>query len=162
MMGPTHARLGGITWLGVAAVSEWKYGVRLDPFAIPAGALLAARFAEGNFSPDLDQDDWFGLPHRGPTHTVALIVPAAAGLGYVGWAFGPVAWVLMTAVIAGWLSHLVGDFFFGGIPILPGGRRVGLRFDTDGRFEHKVVRRLFTLAVVALTIAAVYPCFAHH
>lgn len=84
--------------------------------------LVAVATSHGWLSPDVDQRvRW--LTHRTTTHTLEYVVVASAvlvalathyGIGWVGW-----------GVALGWLSHLLVDALFGGIPsVLLGGSKV--------------------------------------
>jgi hypothetical protein len=94
--GPTHAVIGAAGAVPVAAATH----APLLPVVV-AGAVVARL-------PDLDLK--LGLPHRGPTHSLAAAVAAAVAAGarvrqvWPGWALAAVLVVLVA-----WLSHLAAD-----------------------------------------------------
>ncbi|HZU15043.1 MAG TPA: metal-dependent hydrolase [Candidatus Dormibacteraeota bacterium] len=97
MTGPTHAVVGAACAVPVAAATH----APLLPVVV-AGAVVARL-------PDLDLK--LGLPHRGPTHSLAAAAVAAAVAAGVrvrqvwpGWALAAVLVVLVV-----WLSHLAAD-----------------------------------------------------
>lgn len=119
-----HQVFGANAGLAVAVVAS------LGPVQGLAFATVAAGFAGGPLSPDIDNQRWFRkldglvpdellgnggpLAHRGVLHWWGLEAIAAGlllaaqqmpGAGYVAW----IGW----AIIVGWLSHLVGDWAFG-------------------------------------------------
>jgi hypothetical protein len=158
MMGPTHRLLGALTGAGYAAATGQPWPI----VVLTAG--IATTTSSGRFSPDGDQSWWPKVTgfaptwvhrHRGLLHWwgipvgAALIVPALSPL--VHWA--------AVALIAGWASHLVGDFFFGkaardhgpGIPLAPWGCYAGVGWKTDGILESG--RRIGPLRIPSLTRA---------
>jgi hypothetical protein len=152
-----------VAGLGTAIVLDWP------PLQAGAAMVVALLFSAGPLSPDLDQhrgwrltdrvlpDEALGnggpLQHRGITHWWGLPAAVAATLPLVPPAAG---WVLLSA-LAGWCSHLVGDFVFGradrfcgrgpGIPTAPWWGHVGVGLDTGGRTES------FTRALVLPAVA---------
>jgi hypothetical protein len=114
--------------LGLAASAVTSVALAGPPLHWAVGAGLAVASCQGPTSPDVDQVwRWLG-PHRGPTHDVVWPVLAAAvmTLGAPWW-----CWYLL----AGWVSHLVGDVLVGeapmGVPVC-GVVRVGLGALTPG------------------------------
>lgn len=161
-MGPTHRLTGASAGLALAVALSWS------PLQAAAGMTLSVLVSGGRLSPDADEypwwhlldrllpDEWLGhggpLRHRGLSHWWGL--PAAVGAA-VPLVPPSLRWVVL-ALLAGWCSHLVGDFLFGkpdrwadrgpGIPLAPWWGHVGLGLDTGGRLE---------LAVRALLLPAV-------
>lgn len=151
MMGPQHRLFGALAGALTASVAgqEWPL--------VAMTALVATSTAHGWSSPDMDQTGpWQALArlsgplgpmlaHRRLTHWWAL--PVA-----VWWLIGVyvpagAAWPAY-ALLAGWVSHLVGDFVFGKLPLLPwGGPKVGLGFKTGGWLENGPARALIILAL---------------
>jgi len=153
MNGTTHRLLGacsGVT-LGVAAGWPWPQ--------IVGAAWLATLTAGGHTSPDVDQarfwnlldrvlpDELLGnngpLQHRGIAHFWG--VPAS--LGVLAWSSVPARYVwLAYALLAGWTSHLVGDYLFGragqgrgpGIPFAPWWNHRGIGLAVGGITERVV------------------------
>ena len=151
MEGPTHHLLGAAAGRGLAMGLGWS------PLRAGLAVVLAGAVAGGRLSPDLDQSwGWrkadhlapdemlgFGGPmrHRGITHWWGL--PACA-LGLVLLVPPDVRWAVL-ALLAGWTSHLAGDFVFGkrdvrahrnaGIPLYPWWGHIGLGLDTGGTLE---------------------------
>jgi membrane-bound metal-dependent hydrolase YbcI (DUF457 family) len=124
----------------------------------------------GHTSPDMDQsawwrlldrwlpDEWLGesgpMRHRGITHWFALPLVAGAAL----WVTSGPWWAV--ALVAGWSSHLVGDFLFGadgGIPVMPWWCRVGVGLKVGGLSE--AVARAALVPVVAwlVSVSAGWP-----
>lgn len=141
MLGTSHRLLGFLSGVTVAHTT----GQRL-PMTVVSG-LVASATSHGWASPDLDQTrPWIRLRqamprkaarvmnHRQLTHwwAIPLIVGAVVVVRP-----STVAVLLLT----GWVSHLVGDFVFGDLPVVPGGRRrVGLGLDTGGFTETGRIR----------------------
>jgi hypothetical protein len=101
--------------------------------------------------------------HRGLAHWWGLPVAAALGLAPLAppeWRWA--AW----AAIAGWSSHLLGDFFFGrpavmqgrgpGIPLMPWWMHIGIGLDTGGQLEKVTQRFLLPLMIGAELWLIVY------
>lgn len=150
-----HYASGAVTGLTMAQVGH------LHPVLAFACAGLAARFAGGRWSPDMDQCGpwrtflgrpivrWFhdrfehGGPgrHRGLSHWWALPVAASVPVQLVprDGALSVLWWLLM-ACLAGWASHLLTDAVWGakgygrnaGIPVLPWWCHVGIGLKSDG------------------------------
>lgn len=150
----THNLLGAASGFGLGLAAGWPW------WQVLAGAGLASVTSDGPTSPDADQyrswrrtdalvpDELLGrggpLQHRGLSHwwglpagaavVVFLLVPA-------GWAW--IAW----ALIAGWTSHLIGDFVHGragwgraaGIPLAPWWGHVGVGLKSGGVVERALV-----------------------
>jgi membrane-bound metal-dependent hydrolase YbcI (DUF457 family) len=120
--------------------------------------VIAATFAQGRLSPDIDQR---GIPaklipggHRGITHwPVMLVVIAAAAVTLVP---GPWQWPVRFVVV-GWASHLAGDFVWGRLPVWPrrwtGWHRAGLGLDTGGQLETLATPVLWVAATVVAVLA---------
>jgi hypothetical protein len=177
-MGTGH-RLSTGAWTAALGVAV---GMPLVEVAVFAG--LATSVAGGRFSPDIDQyaawdraTGWFqpsrwgrgwsksgahGMwRHRCVTHWWGWEALAAwAVLGWVPQAL----WFVALAPVAGWTSHLVGDFVIGaagggrgaGIPVLPWGPWVGLGFHChpqDARAWHVGAERLVVGVSVAGSVA---------
>lgn len=137
-MGPTHRLFGALAGAGVATAAG-------QPWAMVAmTSLVATATSHGWSSPDLDQTEpwqklgrWSGplgqlFAHRHLTHWWGLAVLAWVGAGHLP---ADSRWPAV-ALLAGWVSHLVGDAIFGKIPLLPwGGYFVGLGLDTGGFIE---------------------------
>lgn len=158
MMGESHSRAGVVTWFALTTAQTVRVGEGPDVWQVAAGAVLVAATSRGWLSPDADGHRWLGkvIPggHRGPLHCPDLVCAVGALLWYLS-ASSP-AHFAVGAVIIGWLSHLLGDALFGGVPffVLGARRRYGLRLDTDGWFERWVVRRLLLVfALVAGVLA---------
>ncbi|HEY6796210.1 MAG TPA: metal-dependent hydrolase [Kineosporiaceae bacterium] len=157
MKGTTHRLLGacGGAALGMAMGWGWPQ--------IVASGWLATLTAGGPTSPDVDQrllwtladrllpDEWLGnhgpLQHRGIAHWWG--VPATVAV--VSWSTVPPRFVWIAyALIAGWTSHLVGDWFFGrsgqgrgpGIPFAPWWNHRGLGLAVGGLLERVVAALL--------------------
>jgi hypothetical protein len=166
MMAPTHRPLGSAWWLAgalaVDAVAAPFGASPVNPLVAVLGAAIAPVFAAGRWSPDADTTWLSRLGHRQATHrpdTTAVALTAATAVLWVPAAivlpFGLAA--LAWAPVAGWWSHLAGDFLFGRIPFgpaagaamarvvpsgwvrhTPGGRQaywIGVGWDTDGLLE---------------------------
>ena len=150
MLGPSHRILGALAGAlyGSTAGMGWR--------ATAVAAVVATAVSNGPTSPDMDQTDgwqsvarmtgplsrvfahrhvthWFGWPVLAWWQVTAHLPPIARWAAY--------------ALIVGWASHLVGDFVFGKLPLLPwGGPWVGLGLDTGGVIETgrtKSGRRVF-------------------
>jgi hypothetical protein len=185
-MGAGHSALGASFGFGFAAAAG------LAPWQAFTAAGIASVFAAGRWlSPDVDlnpawrvADDlipdelldrrrirgWSPgkggpLQHRGITHWWG-IPAAAAGLlvaAYTAWS--PWWWWLPAAVIAGWVSHLAGDFCWGmahpasgrggGIPFAPWWGHRGLEWDVDGPWEHLATRLVMPVVLAGQGLAAV-------
>lgn len=141
MMGPTHRLFGGLA--GAAyAVHE---GMPLSMTVM--ASLVGTASAFGYLSPDMDQTKpWIEtvgrLPGRIGSHRFGS---HWWGLPLLVWWLVDVppeaVWVLH-ALLAGWVSHLVGDAIFGKLYVLPwGGPQVGLGLKTDGFVESGVWAR---------------------
>lgn len=158
MMGESHSRAGVLTWFGVATWQATQGREALDVWQVASGAILVGATARGWLSPDADGHRWLGkiIPggHRGPLHCPDLVFAVGALLWWLS-AASP-AHFAVGAVVIGWLSHLLGDALFGGVPFLVLGarRRYGLHLDTDGWFERWVVRRLLLVAALAAGVLA--------
>jgi len=153
MKGTTHRLLGASSGVALGAAAGWPW-----PQIVAAG-WLATLTASGSTSPVLDQhklwyllvrvlpDEWLGrngpLQHRGVSHWWG--VPAS--LGVLAWSTVPPRYLwLAAALLAGWTSHLVGDWLFGrpgqgrgaGIPFAPWWNHRGLGLAVGGLLERVV------------------------
>jgi len=153
MKGSTHRILGACAGVALGTSAGWTW-----PHVVAAG-WLATVSAAGRTSPDVDQDwlwtrvdrlvpdEWLGnngpLQHRGIAHFWGL--PLAAALA--AWLLVPDGWRwLPWALIAGWASHLAGDFLFGrpgagrgaGIPFSPWWNHRGVGLAVGGWLERTV------------------------
>ncbi len=169
MMATTHRLTGAAA--GLALASATAAGTLHTVGTIVIATITAA----GVTSPDIDQrrgwhladallpDELAGhggpLRHRGLAHWWGLPVAAAVITLHVV----PGRWQwLALAALAGWTSHLFGDFVFGkasryqgrgpGIPLAPWWWHLGLGLDTGGRLE-MLVRWLGLPAVLTWQVA---------
>lgn len=140
MMGPTHRLFGAVSGAGMAAVSG------VDATMTMLTALVATATSHGWSSPDVDQTEaWRAaakvLPgraraiaaHRRLSHWWGL--PALVYLFALPGLPETAQWPA-TALLCGWVSHLVGDAIFGALPAFPwGGPTFGLGLDTGGFLE---------------------------
>lgn len=140
MMGPTHRYFGALCG---AAVTSWQG--QLWP-TVAMTALVATATSNGWSSPDMDQTHpWRRLArlsgpfshllaHRCLTHWFGL--PVAAWWLVGSYAPPGIQWPAH-ALLIGWASHLLGDFIFGRVPLLPWGGRWqwGLGLTTGGFLE---------------------------
>ena len=141
MMAPTHTMLGVAALCGAAA---------LQPEALQITAITVAAASLGSLAPDLDHpSSWLGkrlffisLPlsgligHRGLTHSLLAGGIVTFGLGWYLQTGHVVPW--MVAFFLGYISHLIGDWMTGGVPLLwPSKRRyrAPFAFQTGGIFE---------------------------
>jgi len=141
--------------------------VTLPAWQAAAVVPLAMVTSAGHTSSDMDQSAWWRLldrwlpdealgesgplRHRGITHWWGLVVIAAVTL----WMLTPGAWWAW-ALLAGWTSHLVGDFVFGangGVPVMPWWGCVGCGLDVGGPSE--TVTRAVVLPAVLVWLGAV-------
>lgn len=162
MNGPTHALLGACA--GIATATAMGLPVWQVACAVPLAMVASA----GHTSPDMDQSAWWRLldrwlpdealgesgpmRHRGITHWWGL--PLAAGLALL--ACAPGAWWAW-ALLAGWTSHLAGDFLFGangGIPIMPWWGCIGLGLKVGGGVEAATRTFILPVALGVLTLRA--------
>jgi hypothetical protein len=151
--GTTHRALGICAGVALGTAAGWAW-----PQVVACG-WLATLTAAGGVSPDVDQhrawglldrfvpDEWLGnhgpLQHRGIAHWWALPVAGALAVRY--WLPGRFSWVAF-ALLAGWMSHLAGDFLFGrpgagrgpGIPFAPWWNHRGLGLAVGGWLERIV------------------------
>lgn len=155
MMRAGHHLAGAVAGLAVAGATGQSL-----PVAI-ASALVASAVAP---LPDVDQRRWWAplreyrpLQHRRLTHWWGLMLPLTALLPVVP---ASLRWLILAA-LAGWASHLAGDWVFGkrgprstgwrgaGIPLAPWWGYHGLGLDCGG-----VVERYVAWPVLGLTLAA--------
>lgn len=140
MMGPTHRAFGALCGATVASAAGQDWSM------VAMTALVATASSHGWSSPDVDQTKpWQTvrkvipgpfdkvLNHRGITHWWGLVALAAWGINHLPADAHWPAW----ALLIGWTSHLLGDFLFGRLPLLPydGGPKFGLGLDTGGFLE---------------------------
>jgi hypothetical protein len=152
MLATTHRLTGAATVLAFAV------GAGLPTVQVLISTAVATVTSAGATSPDLDQqgswrfvdhllpDEYAGhggpFRHRGLAHWWGL--PAVAAWWGLPLVPEPWRWIAVAALL-GWVSHLVGDFFFGqanrpqgrgpGIPMLPWWGHLGLGLDAGGRIE---------------------------
>jgi hypothetical protein len=164
MMGPSHSRAGVAAWFAWTTWQAYQgQGEVLDVYEVTAGAVLSGAASRGWLSPDIDGHRWLGrvIPggHRGPLHCPDFVLVLSALLWHFSASSG--AHFAVQAVTIGWASHLLGDFFFGGVPflLLGGKKRYGPDLDTDGWFEVWIVRRLLLAAAVPAGVLAVATSF---
>lgn len=157
MMGPTHRVFGALCGAAVATYQGETFTM------IAMTSLVATATAHGWSSPDVDQTEpWETvravLPrpaaklmnHRALTHWIG--VPALAWLGFGQ--LPPEAHMPAFALLIGWCSHLLGDFIFGVIPLLPwGSPKVGVGFKTGGFVEKWIALPACAFALVYLLYA---------
>lgn len=149
MNGPGHYALGasaGLVWCQVGHVEAWQ---------VPIVLAVSAGFSSAALSPDIDgtklwhiadrilPDELLGehgpMRHRGVTHWWGLHL----ALTWALYVFHPSWWWFGGAVLAGWWSHLAGDFAVGargqgrgpGIPLFPWWGHVGLGAKCGGWTE---------------------------
>lgn len=138
MMGTSHRLLG--TLAGVTVASAAGQSVAQVVFS----GLIASATSHGWASPDMDQSEpWVAVRRRLPDDVARLlnhrelshwwVLPVLAGVA-VGVLPEDSRWTAVV-LLTGWVSHLVGDFVFGELPLWPGGRAVGLGLDTGGFWE---------------------------
>ncbi|MGL4743135.1 MAG: metal-dependent hydrolase [Dermatophilaceae bacterium] len=139
MMGSTHRCFGALAGAGLAAAQgEGRTMIVIT-------ALVATATSHGWASPDVDQTRaWRSL---GVVPFLRPLLAHRSGLSHwwflpfvAGWAVAQLPeraqWVGW-ALLAGWASHLVGDFIFGRLHPLPwGGPGLGLGLRTDGLLEN--------------------------
>lgn len=153
MMRETHEPFGVAWWLGTTLAAtyvahEAGWAQPFHPVSVVIGAPLAAAFAAGRNSPDIDHAWAPGPPrrgyhwagHRGITHRVwfasLLTALCVAGIGWLHLQVPDVPVGLLTWLLGplgGWWSHLAGDMIYGRIKIL--GRARGLGWETGGLSE---------------------------
>ncbi|NLT53619.1 MAG: hypothetical protein GXX79_03410 [Actinomycetales bacterium] len=164
MTGATHRLLGMSVVLGLAVAQGWS------PLQAGAGTVIGLAVSGGRLSPDMDQfrgwrladrvlpDEALGqggpMRHRGLTHWWGLPILVAATVPVVPPGY---RWLVL-ALLAGWCSHLLGDFLFGradarsgrgpGIPLAPWWGHVGLGLDTGGGLESLVRSVVLPAAVL--------------
>lgn len=159
-MGTGH-RLTAGAWTAALGVA-----VGMPPVEVAVFAAVATSVAGGRFSPDIDQyDSWKGVTRLVQVHRWGRKAKGSDPTGmwrhrcvthWWGWealaAFTVVStvpqslWFVALAPIAGWTSHLVGDFVIGaagggrgaGVPVLPWGPWVGLGFRCLSAAEYVV------------------------
>lgn len=166
MKGMTHRLLGACSGVALGTAAGWQW-----PQIVAAG-WLATLTAGGRTSPDIDQhglwglvdrilpDEWLGnngpLQHRGIAHWWGLPVGAFAA----SWSMLPADWAwVVYALLAGWTSHLGGDYLFGrpgagrgaGIPFAPWWNHRGIGLAVDG-----VLERVVTWALPFVLLAQAY------
>lgn len=150
MRTPTHHLAGAGTALGIVCVAPAAVG---DGPQVAAFVTAAIVTAGGVASPDIDNRPWWratigrtwgGFAHRRITHWWGIPAGAAAALRVADVA--PVPAAVAWGAVAGWASHIAGDFVFGrasigrgpGVPLLPTQWHVGLGLKADGVTERAV------------------------
>lgn len=154
MMGPSHRLFGALFGATYASM------IAADTPTLVASTIISTTMAYGASSPDMDQTKTWKkfsthsglsglLAHRHLTHwwglAVLAVFPILGLAPETRWVF----WALWL----GWVSHLVGDFIFGKIPLLPWGRPYfGIGLKTDGWIEKGAlgISPLRIMIVVAL------------
>ena len=155
----THNLLGAASGAGLGLVAGWPW------WQVLASAGLASITSDGPLSPDADQfrgwrrvddvvpDELLGnggpMRHRGLTHWWGLPLLAAVGVQMIPQSVHWIAW----ALLAGWTSHLVGDFVHGrpgwgrgaGIPLAPWWAHVGVGLKSGGVVERFAVAPLLVV-----------------
>lgn len=140
MMGPTHRLFGAVCGAGMAIAAD------ADATMTMLTALVATATSHGWSSPDVDQTDgWRAATRLLPARARALTAHRRVTHW---WGLPVLAYLLVlptlpqaahwpaTALLCGWVSHLLGDAIFGTLPLLPwGGPTVGLGLDTGGFIE---------------------------
>jgi hypothetical protein len=167
MMGPTHRLTGGLAGVAYAAATGQPWSV------VAMSGVIASASAHGFLSPDVDQTKpWVAVRKLLPG-SIDQVLNHRTGLSH-WWGLVPLAWwgiqqmtplagFLATLLLVGWASHLVGDFIFGELALLPGGGPTfGLGLDTGGRLEHHIVAPLIGVAIVVLLIHTHNPDVADH
>lgn len=155
MMGPTHKVWAALLGAGSAHLIGSPTPV------VALSAVVATATSVGWTSPDIDQTSpWRAIATRMPTPIRRAMghrnLTHWPGLPAFVWAAAPtlpaeVQWAT-TALLLGWVSHLIGDILIGtdGIPLAPwGGWRIRLPVRTGGPVE-TVVRVVSGVAVVAV------------
>lgn len=172
MMGPSHRLLGALAGAAVTSAGGHSWSM------VAAGALIGQATAHGWPSPDMDQTKpWRALAgvsgplrpmfahRRGLSHWWGLPAAWWTGIGHLP---ADARWVFV-ALLAGWVSHLLGDLVFGKLYLFPwGGPGLGLELRTDGFIEDGSVRfggRKFTVIPfgptrVAITLALGWVLYA--
>lgn len=138
MLKRTHEAYAPVPWLvgtGLLDVASLliDHHLLVQPVVALLGVPLTRPFAAGLNSPDMDQRWAPGRPrdrynwryHRGFTHrlwfALWIITPLWAGLMVWGllspWPLLVLAAPLAMAPPAGWWSHLIGDVWFGRLPV---------------------------------------------
>lgn len=118
--------------MGIVAVSSLYYGTGL--FFSPLGAAIFAAVLAGTASVDLDLLFWNTNHRESPFHTVEypFLLMLGSFAGY-RWS-GDVTFLYGGFYFVGWLLHLLGDFFQGGVKSLIRGRRIGFTDFTWGAY----------------------------
>ena len=148
MMGKQHLLAGALA--GALATSTGADSRTLIVF----GAAIGAASSHGALSPDVDQT---GLVRSLPN--IAGLLTHRYGLSH-WWGLPLLAWWGISntpvqahwvayALLAGWVSHLLGDFIFGKLALLPfeGSPKFGLGLKTDGFLEKGPARAALILAL---------------
>jgi hypothetical protein len=150
MMGPSHRLAGAVCWLAAAPLLA-----QAAVWQLVLGAAVAAAFAHGRLSPDIDRKWKY---HRGVTHFwLWPVLLYAAGRWFEHAQPGsPVIATVIYAVAIGWASHVSTDAIFGLVPLLPRiiphGRSsfrsphwqyAGLGFQTGGLVEKVIAVPVF-------------------
>lgn len=155
-MGPTHRLWGGLCGVTVASATGQPWSM------VAMTGVVATATAHGWSSPDVDLTrPWITvrkviphpldnlLNHRALSHWWGVPVAAWWGIGHLP---TDAQWPTY-ALLIGWVSHLLGDFLFGRLPLLPwGGPKVGVGLDTDGFLESGA--RWFPISPVRTLIVA--------
>lgn len=159
MMGPTHRLFGGLAGVTAATLTDQPWSM------VAMSGIVATASAHGWLSPDVDQTKpWVTvrkmlppfcdqlLNHRtGISHWWGLPVLAWWGISHLP---AEAAWPA-TVLLIGWVSHLVGDFLFGSLALLPGGGPTfGLGLATGGVIENRLARPVIALGIVAVLLSA--------
>ena len=161
MMGPSHRIFGALFGATYASLA------RLDTAEMIAATIISTTMSFGASSPDMDQlSKWkkfatatgmgWLLAHRHLTHWWGLPLFALWPLLSIDESSRWVFWALWL----GWVSHLVGDFIFGKLPMLPWGKPyIGLGLDTDGWLESGFAGMKFSILRTVMIVGLVAVCW---
>ena len=142
MMATSHILFGAACWTAVCAASGKPLGLEVG--AAVLGAMLPdidhPRSKLGRLVPFISWPMAAVFGHRGVTHSLFAIVAMAAVAVFFG-----LQHAMVLALAVGYLSHLVGDWLTGGIPLFwPMERKFAapVTFPTDSIIEPVAVAGL--------------------